>query len=160
MGNTLAKDNINLCSLFSVSQAGQENSLSWRLEPSGVYTVASLRRHIDEKILPKIAAGVWEWNNLVPRKVNILAWRICYRKLPIRMNFLCKTADKSESHLLIERAVKLEVWEEIKMWWYLFLSSFGSLLDMIQCKKLITNNNLGQIQEAMMLVFIWVVWKF
>nr|KAJ0184913.1 hypothetical protein LSAT_V11C900471370 [Lactuca sativa] len=83
--NLLSKDNLNLCNLFSILTARQENNMTWNLEPSGIYTVASLRRFIDETTLPKTPASSWEWNNLVPGKVNILAWRICHSRLPTRV---------------------------------------------------------------------------
>lgn len=41
------------------------------------------------------------------------------------------------------------------------LFSFGSLSDMLQCKKLVVEHiEMGQIQEVVMPVFIWVVRKF
>lgn len=57
----------------------------WSLDPSGTYTVSSLRCFIDSSTLPQSDVK-WVWNSLVPGKVNILAWRIRHGKLPTMGN--------------------------------------------------------------------------
>ena len=147
--------------------------MTWSLEPSGIYTVASLKRFIDETTLPKTPSGSWEWNNLVPGKVNILAWRVCHSRLPTRVNLskmsivsvttcpLCNIAEESESHLLTECSISQEVWRCMQKWWYMFPLTFGSLNEMLHCRNLAPGRgNLDQIQEAVMLIYMWVIWKF
>nr|KAJ0194267.1 hypothetical protein LSAT_V11C800440220 [Lactuca sativa] len=147
--------------------------MTWSLEPSGTYTVASLWRFIDETILPKTPVGAWQWNNLVPGKVNILAWCVCYRRLPTRVNLknigirsltscpLCNIVEESESHLLTKCQFSQEVWRSVQKWWYMLPLLFGSLNEMLQCRNLAPgSDNLHQIQEAVVLIYIWVIWKF
>lgn len=58
---------------------------TWLLEDSGYFSVNSLRRSIDNNILSSFRAG-FEWNKLVPIKLNIMAWRASYDRLPTRPN--------------------------------------------------------------------------
>lgn len=169
--NYLSKDNLDHRNLFSQSLVRQDNNMIWSLKPSGIYIMASLRIFIDKTILPKTPAR--QWNNLVPGKVNILAWRVCHRTLPTKVNLniigirslttcpLCNIVVESEWHLLIEWSISQEVWRSVEKWWYMFLLSFGSLNEMLQCRNLAPGrNNLDQIQETMVLIYIWVVWEF
>ncbi|KAL7615828.1 hypothetical protein Lser_V15G00765 [Lactuca serriola] len=155
--NYLSKDNLNLHNLFSRSIARQDNNMTWSLEPSGIYTVASLRRFIDETILPKTPSGAWEWNNLVPGKVNLNKMGI----VSVTTCPLCNIAEESESHLLTECSISQEVWSYVHKWWYMFPLTFGSLNEMLHCRNLAPGRgNLDQIQEAVMLIYMWVIWKF
>nr|GEU83829.1 RNA-directed DNA polymerase, eukaryota [Tanacetum cinerariifolium] len=57
----------------------------WSLKGSGDFTVKSVRNYIDETLLPKLDAPT-HWVNLVPIKINILAWKISMDRLPTRFN--------------------------------------------------------------------------
>lgn len=93
---------------------------SWDLEPSGTYSVASLRNYIDMATLPR-SNEKWQWNPLIPRKLNILAWRISHGRLPTMVNLskngittstLCKICSEdleTEKHLFIECGITKEV---------------------------------------------------
>ncbi|GJU16546.1 RNA-directed DNA polymerase, eukaryota [Tanacetum coccineum] len=62
------------------------------MQHDGSFTVACIRKHIDEKILH---SGDTEtrWNNIVPIKVNILVWRIRLDRLPTRENLIVRGID-------------------------------------------------------------------
>lgn len=104
--NTLSKHELDFQNLFYNQSGGR----FWKLEASSVYIVSSLRCYIDNKILPK-SNNCWNWNCLVPGKVNILAWRVCHGRLPTKENLykigigpnplcaLCNQHVESESHL-------------------------------------------------------------
>ncbi|GKF28784.1 RNA-directed DNA polymerase, eukaryota [Tanacetum coccineum] len=84
----------------------------WRLDSLGYFSVKSACCFIDDSLLPK--AGVpTRWVNATPIKINIFAWRVCFNKLPTRLNLslrgidipsiicpLCSIAIESTSHLL------------------------------------------------------------
>nr|GEZ61443.1 RNA-directed DNA polymerase, eukaryota [Tanacetum cinerariifolium] len=46
----------------------------WSLEKSGVFSVASIRKMIDDKRLPEVATKT-RWIKVVPIKVNVHAWK-------------------------------------------------------------------------------------
>ncbi|GKC08551.1 RNA-directed DNA polymerase, eukaryota [Tanacetum coccineum] len=58
---------------------------SWTLNGSGDFTVSLVRNYIDDIILPKMDAPT-RWVNLIPIKINILAWKISMDRLPTRFN--------------------------------------------------------------------------
>ncbi|GKA67646.1 hypothetical protein Tco_0767563 [Tanacetum coccineum] len=58
---------------------------SWTLEGSGNFTVSSVRRYIDDEILPKSDVPT-RWVKMIPIKTNILAWNISLDRLPTRFN--------------------------------------------------------------------------
>ncbi|GJZ47775.1 RNA-directed DNA polymerase, eukaryota, reverse transcriptase zinc-binding domain protein [Tanacetum coccineum] len=57
----------------------------WSLEGSGDFSVASVRKKIDEHMLSAVASRT-RWIKAVPIKVNILAWKIKLDYLPSRLN--------------------------------------------------------------------------
>ncbi|GKB54511.1 RNA-directed DNA polymerase, eukaryota [Tanacetum coccineum] len=57
----------------------------WSLESSGEFSVASIRKVIDDKRFPEVATKTW-WIKYVPIKVNIHAWKVKIDSLPMRIN--------------------------------------------------------------------------
>nr|KAJ0223650.1 hypothetical protein LSAT_V11C200099500 [Lactuca sativa] len=105
---------------------------SWLLEPSGVYSVGSLRCHIDKLSLPA-SDDIW----------------------------ICHGAPESEQHIFLECPVSREVWQLICKWWRLLDYPLVSTRDLLQCKGNIAGHQrLAWIHEAIMLTFIWVIWKY
>ncbi|GKC79663.1 RNA-directed DNA polymerase, eukaryota, partial [Tanacetum coccineum] len=57
----------------------------WSLEGSGEFSVASIRKIIDDNRISTLDTKTL-WNKCVPIKVNILAWKIKIEALPTRFN--------------------------------------------------------------------------
>ncbi|GJY85864.1 RNA-directed DNA polymerase, eukaryota [Tanacetum coccineum] len=57
----------------------------WKLEGTGVFSVASARRLFDELRLPNLGMET-RWIKCVPIKINVLAWKIWRDALPTRFN--------------------------------------------------------------------------
>nr|GEW94433.1 RNA-directed DNA polymerase, eukaryota [Tanacetum cinerariifolium] len=57
----------------------------WKLEGTGVFSVASARRLFDELRLPNLGMET-RWIKCVSIKVNVLAWKIWRDALPTRFN--------------------------------------------------------------------------
>ncbi|GJZ73117.1 RNA-directed DNA polymerase, eukaryota [Tanacetum coccineum] len=85
----------------------------WSLEGSGEFSVASIRRFIDDQRLLTMDSKTL-WIKSVPIKVNILAWKIKLEALPTRFNIsrrvleidsilcpLCDRAVESTRHIFI-----------------------------------------------------------
>ncbi|GKE87540.1 RNA-directed DNA polymerase, eukaryota, reverse transcriptase zinc-binding domain protein [Tanacetum coccineum] len=81
----------------------------WTFDSSGEFSVKSVRTLIDDMFLPKEVVHT-HWVNVVPLKVNILAWRV-WLELPTRFNLslrgveissilrpLCNVSVESISH--------------------------------------------------------------
>ena len=61
--------------LGDVHLIDSRDTWSWDLDPSGVFTVRSLRVYIDSVLLPARPTET-RWNIYMPIKVNILLWRL------------------------------------------------------------------------------------
>ncbi|GKE01280.1 RNA-directed DNA polymerase, eukaryota, reverse transcriptase zinc-binding domain protein [Tanacetum coccineum] len=84
----------------------------WSLESSGDFSVASVRKVIDNKLLPDVGTKT-RWIKSVPIKVNDHAWKVKIDSLPTRFNIsrrgidiesimcsICDNGAKSTSHLI------------------------------------------------------------
>ena len=59
--------------------------LSWEVGVDGMFTVSSLRVWFDS-LWFRGSNLATQWNRLVPRKVNVLGWRIGIDRIPTRFN--------------------------------------------------------------------------
>nr|GEY52595.1 reverse transcriptase domain-containing protein [Tanacetum cinerariifolium] len=64
----------------------------WSLESEGDYSVASIRKLIDEKRFQEVGIST-RWVKSVPSKVNITAWKIKTNALPTRFNLSRRRMD-------------------------------------------------------------------
>nr|GEU79665.1 RNA-directed DNA polymerase, eukaryota [Tanacetum cinerariifolium] len=65
--------------------APMSDRLVWSLESSGEFTVASVRKLIDDKWLPG-ADNKTRWIKYVPIKINVHAWKVMSDSIPARFN--------------------------------------------------------------------------
>nr|GEU33183.1 protein CDC73 homolog [Tanacetum cinerariifolium] len=64
----------------------------WALENSREFTVSSVRKHIDDKLIPGVGSKT-RWIKYVPIKVNVNAWKVKLNALPTRFNVSRRVAD-------------------------------------------------------------------
>ncbi|GKD51880.1 RNA-directed DNA polymerase, eukaryota, partial [Tanacetum coccineum] len=111
----------------------------WTLEGSREFSVASVRKLIDDKMLSESDMKT-RWIKVVPLKINVHAWKVSLDCLPTRLNIsrrgmdidsiLCPMCDKaveSTSHLFFTCHVAREVFRKITRWWdvsYMDLHSY------------------------------------
>nr|GEU83903.1 RNA-directed DNA polymerase, eukaryota [Tanacetum cinerariifolium] len=79
----------------------------WSLEGSVDFSVASIRKLIEDKFLPNVSSKT-RWVKYVPIKVNILAWKVMMDALPVRFNLSRRDISSGESKVHIE--VLLVLW--------------------------------------------------
>ncbi|GKB07211.1 RNA-directed DNA polymerase, eukaryota, reverse transcriptase zinc-binding domain protein [Tanacetum coccineum] len=111
-----------------VSLIDMKDRWSWSLEGFGDFSVASVRKMLDDRNLPVVSSKT-RWINVVPIKVNILAWKIRLDSLPTRLNIskrgmdidsiLCSICDKVEStsHIIFTCHIAREICRKISCWW-------------------------------------------
>ncbi|GJZ98003.1 RNA-directed DNA polymerase, eukaryota [Tanacetum coccineum] len=145
----------------------------WSLEGSGDFSVASVRKKIDEHMLSAVASRT-RWIKAVPIKVNILAWKIKLDYLPSRLNIsrrgmdiesiLCPTcgrAVESTRHIFFTCQIARDVLHKISCWWdvmYVEVSSYEEWLEWISNLRLtIKHKNLF---EGVCYVMWWHIWSF
>ncbi|GJU24314.1 RNA-directed DNA polymerase, eukaryota [Tanacetum coccineum] len=109
------------------------------LDGSGEFTVASVRKVIDDIRLPVVATQT-RWIKAVPIKVNVHAWNVSLNCLPTRLNLsrrgidipsiLCPICDgvmESSRHLFFECHFAKDIFRKICRWWnvdFLDVNSF------------------------------------
>ncbi|GKD85886.1 RNA-directed DNA polymerase, eukaryota, reverse transcriptase zinc-binding domain protein [Tanacetum coccineum] len=85
----------------------------WSLSRNGEFSVASVRNFIDDHSLLKVGSKT-RWIKVVPKKINILSWRIKMDNLPSRFNLshrgmdlgsilfpTCKESAETTSHVFL-----------------------------------------------------------
>ncbi|GJT61375.1 RNA-directed DNA polymerase, eukaryota, reverse transcriptase zinc-binding domain protein [Tanacetum coccineum] len=115
----------------------------WSLQSSGDFTVASIRKLIDEFTLSDVSSST-RWIKAVPIKVNVLAWKIKLDNLSTRLNIsrrgmdidsiLCPTCGKaveSNRHIFSTCQIARYIIHLITSWWnipYMEVSSYEEWL--------------------------------
>nr|KAJ0212224.1 hypothetical protein LSAT_V11C400158780 [Lactuca sativa] len=115
-----------------VTNAIGSSKWTWSLDPSRVYTVSSMRSHIDNLVLTH-SDGRWNWNPLVPGKWITSLWDVGSQE---KFGFKCEIGGVLDS-------------------------SHSSCRGLLDCKSRIGGHQrLLVLHEAIMLVFLWVVWRY
>ncbi|GKD13810.1 RNA-directed DNA polymerase, eukaryota, partial [Tanacetum coccineum] len=118
----------------------------WSLEGSGVFSVASVRKLIDDVWLPGVTSKT-RWIKAVPIKINIHAWKVKLDCLPTKLNIsrrgmdiesilcpMCGKAVESSRHLFFTCRLTSEIMCKISRWWdidYMEITSYEEWLDWI-----------------------------
>ncbi|GKB20725.1 RNA-directed DNA polymerase, eukaryota [Tanacetum coccineum] len=108
------------------------------LESTGIFSVASARRRIDEICLPNIGEET-RWVKCVPIKINVLAWKIKTDALPTRFNIsrrgidiqdmscpICDNAIESTDHLFFRCGLVRDIANKVLSWWNLDHANLNS----------------------------------
>ncbi|GJX87033.1 RNA-directed DNA polymerase, eukaryota, reverse transcriptase zinc-binding domain protein [Tanacetum coccineum] len=104
---------------------------SWSLDGVGDFTVASVRKAIDDHILPTGNTNT-RWVKEVPIKINIHAWKVKNDCFPTRFNMsrrgmeidtilcpLCNRTAESSRHLFFSCQFIRDIMHKIIRWWEL-----------------------------------------
>ncbi|GKC32315.1 RNA-directed DNA polymerase, eukaryota [Tanacetum coccineum] len=137
----------------------------------GTFSVGDTRCLIDSKILPTLAT-LTSWDKTLPRKVNILIWRLALDRLPHRLNLsargmdipsiscsLCNGNVKSSSHIFFDCDFAKEVWRLIRIWCDIPLptfTSYGHWMYWFTSWRLLKRSRIGFIHHRSPLQFFLV----
>ncbi|XP_071727099.1 uncharacterized protein [Rutidosis leptorrhynchoides] len=130
----------SLISIISAAAAGFHHSnstsdrWSWELASNGQFNVKKLASLIDKKLLQSAGLASPETlrNNLVPKKIEILVWRLLKKRLPVRVELdksssdlnsvrcpICDDNIDSVEHTFLQYKYAAEVWARVYRWWKL-----------------------------------------
>ena len=141
----------------------------WDLEPNGEFTVASARRLVDSSLLG-ISSCATRWNGLVPKKVNVLLWRIERDRIPSLLNLsdkgielnsllchVCSLTGESTAHLFCSCPLISPIWGRIAAWWNVNLPPVLSVRNLLQWGESVPLTVVKRRRfEAMVAVAFWI----
>ncbi|GJY09056.1 RNA-directed DNA polymerase, eukaryota, partial [Tanacetum coccineum] len=146
---------------------------TWTLESSGDFSVASVRKLIDDKSIPVVDYKT-RWIKYVPIKVNVHAWKVKSDSLPTRFNIsrrgiyidsiMCAICDKgaeTSSHLFFSCCMVRQVVRLITCWWdvpYMEFESYDGWLAWLVNLRLPYKNKM--MLEGVFYVMWWHLWTF
>ncbi|GJT98978.1 RNA-directed DNA polymerase, eukaryota, reverse transcriptase zinc-binding domain protein [Tanacetum coccineum] len=141
---------------------------SWSLVGSGDFSVSSVRKFIDDVLLPKTSTKT-SWIKAVPIKINVHAWKVKHDYLPTRFKIscrgmeidsilcpLCECSAESSRHLFFSCKFVSDVMRKISRWWdmeYQELNSFEDWRQWISTLRM--PSKLKQSYEVICILFGW-----
>ncbi|GJX67598.1 RNA-directed DNA polymerase, eukaryota, partial [Tanacetum coccineum] len=145
----------------------------WSLESSGDFSVASVRKVIDDKMLLDVATKT-RWIKSVPIKVNVHAWKVKIDSLPTRLNIsrrgmdidsitcsICDSGVESSSHLFFTCHMVSDIIRKITRWWdvtYIEVDSYEDWLIWLVNLRLSSKHK--QVLEGVFYVMWWHLWSY
>nr|GEX64595.1 RNA-directed DNA polymerase, eukaryota [Tanacetum cinerariifolium] len=127
-----------MVNLDGIQLSMMQDRWSWSLEGSGNFSVASVRKYIDDYKLTGSSSAT-RWVKAVPIKINVMAWKVRLNALPTRLNLshrgldlqsiLCLNCDKkveSTSHIFFGCSMARDLSRKIASWWDICYSEFSS----------------------------------
>ncbi|GJW89939.1 RNA-directed DNA polymerase, eukaryota, reverse transcriptase zinc-binding domain protein [Tanacetum coccineum] len=145
----------------------------WSLVDSGEFSVLSVRKLIDDALLPKVNMKT-RWIKAVPIKINVHAWKVKHDYLPTRFNIsrrgmeidsilcpMCDCTAESSRHLFFSCKFVSEIMRKITRWWdmeYKEINSFEDCLLWILAIRLPIKQK--QVFEGICYVVWWYTWKW
>ncbi|GJZ86688.1 RNA-directed DNA polymerase, eukaryota, reverse transcriptase zinc-binding domain protein [Tanacetum coccineum] len=127
--------------LVNVTLSEGQDTWQWNLIGSNIFNVKDIRLYIDSISLPEFPTKT-RWCRFIPRKINILVWRILRDRIPTRWNLsmkgfevpsllcpLCNISPETSSHLFWTCNLANSVWHLIFKWLDLPLPNLDNLND-------------------------------
>ncbi|GJX54549.1 RNA-directed DNA polymerase, eukaryota, reverse transcriptase zinc-binding domain protein [Tanacetum coccineum] len=164
----LLQDMIHGCML-----SNSNDRWSWSLDGGGDFTVSSVRKAIDNHILPK---GITKtrWIKEVPIKINIHAWKVKNDCFPTRFNMsrrgmeidsilcpLCNSTAESSRHLFFSCQFIRDIMHKINRWWELDhreAESYDDWLEWVLSIRL--PMKVKKVFEGICVIVWWYTWNW
>ncbi|KAL4579128.1 hypothetical protein LXL04_015264 [Taraxacum kok-saghyz] len=159
--------------LHSYTFSDASDSWIWELESSREFSVSSVRLYLDSVMLGSFG-GPTRWNVLVPRKINILLWRIVNDRIPTRLNLrdkgielhsvlcpVCEEVGESSAHLFLACADLVGLWRKVTLWWGVIPPDLVSINKLVCWSETVRMDvETGRSFNAVVLITFWVIWNF
>jgi hypothetical protein len=148
----------------SIQFDGTEDSLIWKFESKGVYSVSSLYAIVNFRgIMPVHISSVWKLK-ILPR-VHVFLWLLFYNKLLTRDNLhkrqkvpdLCCvfcSEDENIPHLFFECVVARELWKQISM-----ITKIREQVNLLAISRLWICVKTHIVPNIVHAVVLWSLWK-
>ncbi|XP_071715133.1 uncharacterized protein [Rutidosis leptorrhynchoides] len=165
---------VNILSSAKIDN-GSVDKVLWSLDLNHGFSVKGLSKVIDDQLLFEFSSHQETIRNtVVPKKVELFAWRAIKKKLPIRVELdnrgidlhstrcpLCDDSLESVDHTLIFCSHAREIWERIFKWWNMGSFNYYTINEL-----LVENNHsvpMSSIGNSIWLAIKWIgayfIWK-
>ncbi|KAJ0443306.1 putative RNA-directed DNA polymerase [Helianthus annuus] len=158
--------------LVGVSAGVGRDSWQWKLDSSLLFTVASVK-HILQCHNRSAQNYVVEWNNWIPKKVGIVAWRAEKERLPTKDALakrgitvqsseciICRNYPETSEHLLVSCEYAQIVWQIIFQWCKSHPIITFSLKDILESHKQFGGSRKKKKTfHAVCQITIWSLWN-
>ncbi|GKB58697.1 RNA-directed DNA polymerase, eukaryota, reverse transcriptase zinc-binding domain protein [Tanacetum coccineum] len=159
--------------LRTVTLNSNKDSWVWELDKSGKFSVASVRKLIDDTLIQS-ADLKSRWNNLVPIKVNIHAWRVSNNSLPTRFNIsrrgilldyiICPNCDvgvETTGHSFFSCSMVRDINLLIARWWNITIDDFDGYDDWSSwIDSIHLSTKAKKTVEAVFYISWWLLWWY
>ncbi|GJS24646.1 RNA-directed DNA polymerase, eukaryota, reverse transcriptase zinc-binding domain protein [Tanacetum coccineum] len=145
----------------------------WSLTGSGEFSVASIRNFIDDQSF-KVFSPSTRWNKAVPKKINIMAWKVKMNNLPTRFNLsrrglniesilcpICNLAAETSCHLFFKCCMVKDIYKKIESWWDINMVSASSYEEWcIWFSSLRLSSKAKLFLEGVFFITWWSIWRY
>ncbi|GJR05390.1 RNA-directed DNA polymerase, eukaryota [Tanacetum coccineum] len=159
--------------LQSVSLMPYSDRWVWSLEGSGEFSVASIRKIIDDNRLSTVDTKTL-WNKCVPIKVNILAWKIKIEALPTRFNIsrrgididsilcpICECGVESARHVFFSCSLVRQIVRKVCSWWDIMHIDVNSYVEWVNWMNSLRLKSKSKLMiEGVFYVVWWHIWLY
>ncbi|KAI3721405.1 hypothetical protein L2E82_32415 [Cichorium intybus] len=159
--------------IVSVNLASSPDKWIWKEDASGLFSVSSLRRFMENQLVTDDDSWKFSWVNWVPLKVNCFVWRLLQDRLPVAVKLvergvnlisdicpLCKSDIETVNHVFFECSVAKHVWQRFVSWWKLSMilpCSRDSLREILVSS--LGDKKKEKLRKALLFAVLWCVWK-
>ncbi|XP_071726883.1 uncharacterized protein [Rutidosis leptorrhynchoides] len=162
-----------MLNIGSISLSNNSDSWGWVLDNDTAFTVADTRTYIDTCLLPSVNPFT-RWVKCVPRKINILLWRVALDKFPTRLNLSrrcleiqqigcvsCNYCVETLKHVLFDCNIAADLLRRTRMWVDVDLPIFSEWAEWIAWfddwrERMDVKDKLYTIVAAL----IWHIWTY
>ncbi|GJR12761.1 RNA-directed DNA polymerase, eukaryota [Tanacetum coccineum] len=159
--------------VHDVSLIPMSDRWRWDLESSGDFSVASVRKLIDDKSLSDVDSKT-RWIKYVSIKVNVHAWKVKTYSLPTRFNVsrrgididsimcaICDNEVETSRHLFFYCCMVRQIVRKITRWWdvpYIEVESYEDWYNWLVNLRISSMHK--QMFEGVFYVMWWHLWSF
>ncbi|GKC07647.1 RNA-directed DNA polymerase, eukaryota, reverse transcriptase zinc-binding domain protein, partial [Tanacetum coccineum] len=159
--------------IVSAKLSSRDDSWTWNLEKSGMFSVASVRKMIDDTLIHSPTL-ISRWNKYVPIKVNVLVWKALNNSIPTRFNIsrrgilidsiICPTCDvgvETVGHLFFSCSMARDISALIARWWKVPIQNFDCYDDWLEwIESIRMSKESKKMMEAVFYSSWWLIWWF
>uniref|UniRef100_A0A803PV88 Reverse transcriptase domain-containing protein n=1 Tax=Cannabis sativa TaxID=3483 RepID=A0A803PV88_CANSA len=170
-------DNLSVSSILRVPIGGlhRDDTLVWKHDPSGVFTVKSAYHLANSTSLPPSSSNPsffmswWKtfWNLNLPPKVKNFSWRVYHHILPVALNLFrrktipqphcsfCKNPVETVTHALLDCSRAAKIWKASPFRTFYLSNRY------VDVKEFMLNgfDQLNKDSLSLLLSIMWAIWN-